>query len=219
MPMVYIFTPSSLATSEAVIGATTPVLLLPSVSNMMLLLFAFPSLRRLSDVAMPSPMAVPSSRTFIVRDCRYCSNCALSTVIGTPVRLSPAKITIPILSLSRPAINWAATFFAASKRSGSKSRASIDDDTSIAITMSVPSVEVVRQLSRNCGLAITMMRQARVASRSTKRRWRRYCFQVRGSFAKGEVVDSDSVAWRRRCLSTYHTTNGTRTRSVHKKLG
>ena len=39
-------------------------------------------------------------------------------VMGMPVRLSPAKITTPILSPSRPATNFCATAFAASRRSG-----------------------------------------------------------------------------------------------------
>ena len=174
----------------------------------MLLLLALPSLSRLSEVAMPSPMAVPSSSTFIPRLPRYWRSCARSTVIGTPVRLSPANMTMPMLSASRPEINRAATSLAAPKRSGSKSRASIDDDTSSASTMSVPSVEVVRQLSRTCGRASIMMMQAIVASRSTIRKCRRYCFHVRGILAKAEADDSDIVAWLLRCFHTYHAASG-----------
>ena len=109
--------------------------------------------------------------------------------MGTPVRLSPANITMPMLSFSRPLTNFDATALAASRRSGLKSRASIDDDMSIAIMMSVPSVRVVRQLSLICGRASTIIRQATAARRNTNSRWRTYCFHERGRRANGIVVD------------------------------
>jgi hypothetical protein len=106
-------------------------------------------------------------------------------------------------------MNFEATFFAASKRLGSKSRASILDDTSSAMTMSVPSVDVVRQLSFNCGRANMMIRQPKAPRRNTKRKCRTYCFQVRGIFANAAVDDNAIVALALRCFNMYHTISGT----------
>ena len=137
--------------AAALSGATMPQLLLPSVSRMMLLLLALPSLMRLMAVAMPSPMAVPSSIKPRFTSWMAFISVALSIVIGTCVKLSPAKITTPMLSCSRPATNCAATSLAASSRLGLKSRASILVLTSIASTMSVPSTSLSLHELTSCG--------------------------------------------------------------------
>ena len=138
-PIVYTLIPFSRAMSAAVSGATRPVLLEPSVSNMILLDFAFPSTIRFMAVANPSPMAVPSSNMPISRLLIELSNIVLSFVIGVCVKHSPAKTTNPILSVSLPCTNFAATSFAAPNRSGVKSWANMLVDISRAITISVPS--------------------------------------------------------------------------------
>ncbi len=69
-------------------------------------------------------------------------------VIGSDVKLSAANITRPMLSPSLPATNFDATSFAASKRSGLKSRASIEVEMSRARTISVPSTDDVFHESR-----------------------------------------------------------------------
>ena len=53
-------------------------------------------------------------------------------------------LTKPIRSFGRPSIKSAATPFKAVRRSGLRSRANILDDTSMAITISIPFVVFVR---------------------------------------------------------------------------
>ena len=79
-----------------------------------------------------------------------------------------------MLSFFRPETNFEAMFFAASKRSGWKSRANIDELMSRAIIISVPSVVEVRQLSLVCGRASTMIRHPIANIRITNIACRRY---------------------------------------------
>ena len=124
----------------------SPILLLPSVRSITTLLFALPSFSLPTALANPIPMAVPSSimpySTLLKRFIRA----VWSLVSGHCVKLSPANTTRPTLSFGRPEINSIATSFAASRRLGRKSSASIVPDMSSATIMSIPSVVSLRKL-------------------------------------------------------------------------
>ena len=133
-----------LAISALVMGEISPILLLPSVSKITTLLFPFTSFNRLTALANPIPIAVPSAisplEAISVRTlCNILMSDVWSVVMGHCVKASPAKIVNPMLSLGRSAINSAATFFAASNRLGFKSSASMEVETSIASIMLIPS--------------------------------------------------------------------------------
>lgn len=145
--------PCARAISAAVIGAISPRLLMPSVSRMMTFDLASLSRRRLIAVASPLPMAVPSSiRPLRMRASSVC-RVLWSVVSGLCVKASPAKTTSPSRSPTRSLMNDAATSLAAVMRSGLKSRASIEPETSIESMMSMPSVEVRTFCSMPCGRA------------------------------------------------------------------
>src|SRR5690554_5909347 len=169
--MVYVFIPNSTANSLAVLGSINPELLTPSVSRIIILLLAWLSFNRFTEVAKPIPMAVPPSIVvmyFISFEAR--STKALSLVIGVFVSLSPAYSTSPILSLGLSFINCAATTFKASSLFGFKSFANILAETSIAITMSIPRVVfVLVDTSTVRGLAKAVIIKARTNKRITKR--------------------------------------------------
>ena len=140
--------PMLLAISALVIGEMSPILLLPSVSKITTLLFALELFRRDTEFANPIPMAVPSemmplAAMSVRTDCNMYNRDVWSVVIGHCVKDSPANMVRPILSLGRPAMNSAATFFAASIRLGLRSSASIEVETSIASMMSMPSTDFV----------------------------------------------------------------------------
>ena len=137
-------------------------------------------------------------------------------VMGMPVRLSPAKITTPMLSFSRPSMNLMAISLAASMRSGFRSRASMELDTSRAITMSVPSVDDVCQLSFICGRARMMISTPMAARRSTKMLWRSMARSGIFDPLNGSSEDTPIVGLALRCLSRYHAMSGTITRNSHK---
>ena len=99
-------------------------------------------------------------------------------VMGTWVKLSPANSTRPMLSWSRPLTNWVATFLALSKRLGEKSLASILVDTSMAMTMSVPSTSLVDQLSLVCGRHRMTMRHASAAILRANEKCLSHTFQL-----------------------------------------
>ena len=170
--MVYTLMPLSLAISAAVSGAMSPVLLEPSVSNMMLFDLALPSTMRLMLVASPSPIAVPSSSSPISTELTALRSDDLSVVIGSSVKLSPANTTRPMLSDSLPLMNSDATSLAAAKRSGVKSFANILVDMSRAMTMSVPSTLDVSHLLLVCGRQSITMRQPMASSRTANSPWR-----------------------------------------------
>ena len=93
-------------------------------------------------------------------------------VNGHCVKLSAAKTTRPILSFWRPLMNDAATSLAASRRFGFKSSANILVEISIAITISIPSVEEFCQLLVDCGRANTTISKAMANIRKTNGRCR-----------------------------------------------
>ena len=53
--------PNSTASSVAILGSIKPELFTPSVNKIITLLFALLSFNRLTEVANPIPIAVPSS--------------------------------------------------------------------------------------------------------------------------------------------------------------
>ena len=124
----------------AVKGSIAPMLFTPSVTKMMTLLLLFESFIRLIAVAKPSPMAVPSSISPLSVAESSCSKMLWSIVEGHFVYASPAKTTIPMLSLVRALIKRSITLFADSNRFGLKSSASMEVETSKAKTMSIPSM-------------------------------------------------------------------------------
>ena len=76
-------------------GSISPALLAPSVTSTMTRLFACERRRRVSEVARPEPIAVPSGSisSFTSSSCR--SSTAVSVVGGDLVRLRPANTTRP----------------------------------------------------------------------------------------------------------------------------
>ena len=95
----------------------------------------------------------------------------LSLVIGVWVKLSPAYTTIPILSLGRFWTNLVATSFKASSRLGFRSLANMLAETSIAMTMSIPRVVLVRLLTSTfLGLAKARISKLRATNRRTYNR-------------------------------------------------
>ena len=93
-------------------------------------------------------------------------NVPWSVVRGDCVKASPAKATKPIRSPKRSAMNDPATSLAAVMRSGLKSRASIEPDTSTASTMSIPSVELSTLWLTSLGRANATMSAASAARRN-----------------------------------------------------
>ena len=113
------------------------------------------------------PMAVPSSIwPHCIFRIVFCTM-VLSLVIGVWVKLSPAYTTIPILSLGLFCTNRVATSLRASRRLGFRSLASMLAETSMAITMSIPRVVLVRLLTSTFrGRARATIRKARASRRS-----------------------------------------------------
>ncbi|MNL45901.1 hypothetical protein D3C87_1685790 [compost metagenome] len=155
--MVYTLTFICFAISAAVKGGIEPVVFEPSVSRITTLLVASLSLRRLTAVARPIPMAVPSSTIPLLMSPNKLISTSWSMVSGHCVKLSPLKITSPILSSGRFFIKSIAMFFPASSRFGFRSSASILPEISVAITISMPSVVEFCQLKADCGLARARM--------------------------------------------------------------
>ena len=151
----------------------SPALFVPSVSSMIVFDLAGPSFILLIAVAKPSPIAVPSSTIPQWTSFIKLRRTAWSVVIGHMVKLSPAKITKPILSCSLPETNCAATSFAASTLSGLKSRANILPEMSRASTISTPSVEEFCQLSVDWGRANAIIKRTTAKTRKTKLKCRR----------------------------------------------
>ena len=86
------------ARSAAVAGSISPALLTPSVTSTTTRLFAFERRRRVSAVARPEPMAVPSGSAPSFTSSSWRSSTAVSVVGGALVRLWPAKMTRPTRS-------------------------------------------------------------------------------------------------------------------------
>ena len=120
---------------------------------------------RLTAVPRPMPMAVPSSSMPMRMSRKRLTSTAWSVVSGHWVKLSPEKMTRPMLSLGRPAMNCVATSLAASRRLGLKSSASILPEMSMAITMSMPSVVSLWMRFDDCGRASTHITAANASIR------------------------------------------------------
>ena len=167
----------------AVSGEISPILLLPSVSKIITLLFVLLSFRRLTALASPIPMAVPSlisplaAISALTLFNRLISE-AWSVVIGHCVNDSPAKIVRPILSSGRPDINSVATLLAASILFGFKSSASILVETSTASIMSMPSTCLLPQLLLVCGRASIITNKINISMRKTVGRPINFVFQL-----------------------------------------
>ena len=202
--------PNVRAISAAVTGAISPRLFEPSVRRMITFDLAWLSLMRLTALASPTPMAVPSSIMPLWMSLKRFSSTAWSVVRGHWVKLSPEKTTRPMLSFGRPLMKLAATFLAAVSRSGRRSRASILPEMSMAIIMSMPSVEEFCQLSVDCGRARMTITSAMATMRSTKGRWRRRTLAVVMPFTSNASDDDISMlAWLRRSFHTYAAISGT----------
>ena len=115
---------------------------------------------------------------------------ALSVVSGHWVKDSPAKTTIPILSEGLWDMNSIAMSLAALMRSGAKSRASIEVETSIARTMSIPSVSTFSICSEERGRAMAMTIITRASVLSRKGKWRRYSITECPPARNGTEVDT-----------------------------
>ena len=152
-PIVYVRTPNSRAISAAVKGGIEPLVLKPSVNKITTLLFVSLSFKRFTAVANPKPIAVPSSIMPCFTSLNKFFKTAWSVVNGDCVKLSPLKVTKPILSFGLFSIKSTATSLDASNRFGFKSSANIDPEISMVITMSIPSVVTSCQLRLDCGLA------------------------------------------------------------------
>ena len=111
------------------------------------------SFNLLTDVANPSPIAVPSSIIPLFTSSKIFDIIVWSVVRGTWVKASPLNITRLTLSFGRRAMNSSATSLAASSLSGLKSRASILPETSMVITMSMPSMCIFCFVDIACGRA------------------------------------------------------------------
>ena len=129
--------------------------------------------RRVSEVARPEPMAVPSgsmsSRTS--SSCR--SSTAVSVVGGALVRLWPAKTTRPMRSRRRRSTKSATTSLAtASRFRGWKSSAAMEPETSRATTMSTPWVVTSSRSVPAAGGPGPRRRRRGQSAASTSGRWR-----------------------------------------------
>ena len=164
----------------------SPILLLPSVKSITTLLFAFESFKRLTALANPIPIAVPSeirprAAISVLTLLNILISDAWSVVIGHCVKASPAKIVKPILSFGLSDINSEATFFAASKRFGFKSSANIDVETSIASIISIPSTCLLPHEVCVCGRAITITMNIKAKHRNTIGKLISFIFQLFGA--------------------------------------
>ncbi len=110
--------PYERAKSAAVSGAICPLLFVPSVKRITTLESDSLSFNLLTEVANPNPIAVPSSIIPYSISFSKFNSTLWSVVSGHCVKLSPAKITRPILSFFLSIINSDATLLAACSRSG-----------------------------------------------------------------------------------------------------
>ena len=165
--------PADLAMSVAMSGEISPVLLAPSVSNIITLLLAWLSLRCETALAMPIPMAVPgcmmpSFCSVQVAPLNVCTNMAWSVVSGHCVYASPPNSVRPMLSLGRLLIKLRATSLAAVMRLGKMSLVAIEVEMSSANMMSMPSVSPVFHEEEVCGRAIAVTTNAKQMMRRKK---------------------------------------------------
>ena len=159
--------------SAAVAGSISPALLAPSVTSTTTRLFACERRRRVSEVARPEPIAVPSGSIASFTSSSWRSSTAVSVVGGDLVRLRPANTTRPSRSLLRRPTNSATTSFATSSRFfGWKSSAAIEPETSSATTMSTPWVVTSSRSEPCCGRASASAAAASASAPSTSGAWR-----------------------------------------------
>ena len=159
--------------SAAVAGSISPALLSPSVTRTITLLFASERRSRVSAVARPDPMAVPSGSISRRTSSSWRSRTAVSVVGGDLVRLRPAKTTRPTRSLVRRFTNSPTTSFATSSRfRGWKSPAAIVPETSRATTMSTPRVVTSSRRVPCCGRARARAPATRPRAARASGRWR-----------------------------------------------
>ena len=92
-----------------------------------------------------------------------------------------------MLSLGRSEMNSVATCLAASRRLGLRSSANIVPEISIAIMMSIPSVDSLLQRLLSCGLARQTVSRIIAAHRSKNGRCSMYRRAVRGCFPSTSV--------------------------------
>ncbi len=111
------------------------------------------SLSRLTAVAKPIPMAVPSVRIPQRKPAKNSFKIRWSVVRGHWVKASPEKTESPILSYFRLSTKSIATRLLTSRRSGLKSCANILLDKSMTKAMSIPSAVTSSSLSISCGRA------------------------------------------------------------------
>jgi len=152
-------------------GPTLPALLLPSESRTTTLLFAALSRRRLSDVAMPRPIAVPSSIVPMRRSSTIRRSTSRSSVRGHCVNATPANVTTANRSLGRASMKSRTTGRSASSRlsrfpSFSKSSANMLVERSTASTMSMPSERTRVSAFPACGLASATTTATSASARS-----------------------------------------------------
>ena len=147
---------------------------------------------------------------------RRLSSDVWSVVIGHCVNASPAKIVSPMLSFGLSAMNEPATAFAASRRLGFRSSASIDVDTSIESMMSMPSTVRSSHALRVCGrhrastMSVNVAQRRAVGSHASL--WR----SVFGASARSQVSLSVIVGSERLRYLTYHIRYGMRSISSRK---
>jgi len=142
-----------------------------------------------------------------------------SVVMGHWVKLSPANTTSPKRSFSRAFTNSIPTSFDASSRLGLKSIALILPDTSMHITISIPSVVTCSHLLEDWGRARATTMSITTASRSRKSRCRSQILDdptFSSRFSKPDRV-IELVLFLP--LKIYHTTITGSSASTQKKAG
>ena len=111
--------------------------------------------------------------------------------MGHCVKLSPAKITTPILSVVLLFTKSAATAFAASSRLGFKSCAVILPLTSIHKIMSTPSPSVCCKSFLVCGFAKAIIIQLNASNLIINGKWRKEVFADDNPFAPASEIITD----------------------------
>ena len=192
-------------------GDMSPRLFVPSVSSIITLLLAFDSFSRDTALAIPIPIAVPSSsipRMAMLQSIPFSrfSRAVWSMVMGHCVYASPANTVSPMLSFSLPFMNSIATLRAACTRLGLRSSASILVETSMQSIMSIPSTLVLLHELAVCGRARAHTMAVYPAMVRTKGRCVSHTLHVRPARRKlaVELTLSEGVDFL--CFSTYHTT-------------
>src|SRR5215471_10021906 len=153
-PMQYTLTPYVCASRAAVSGSTSPALLTPSVSRMTTFSLAVELLRRATASASPFPIAVREPSSVPIRRRSITAfKTSRSSVSGQSVMAPLPKTTSPMRSPLRCDANSAARCLAALIRSGWRSGADIDSETSRQSMMSTPCDSISSNTRPRCGRA------------------------------------------------------------------